>query len=54
MNRKMDIPKGFDVIRDEDIEQIITWADKEVNPLYPVPVIFGRDDFRKLIQSIRL
>lgn len=54
MNRKMEIPKGFDVIRDEDIEQIITWADKEVNPLYPVPVIFSREDFRQLIESIRL
>ncbi len=53
MNRKMDIPKGFDVIRDEDIDQIITWADKEVNPLYPVPVIFSREDFLRLIESIR-
>ena len=39
MNEKMDIPKGLDVINDEDVPQIIAWAMKEGNPLYPVPVI---------------
>jgi hypothetical protein len=54
MNRKMDIPKGFDCIREEDIDQIIKWADKEANPLYPVPVIWKYKDFRKLIDTIRI
>ena len=54
MKDKMNIPKGFDCIKDEDIEQIITWADAEANPLYPVPVIWNRNDFRKLIESIRI
>ena len=54
MKDKMSIPKGFDCIKDEDIEQIITWADAEANPLYPVPVIWNRNDFRKLIESIRI
>lgn len=53
-NSKMNIPKGFDCIKDSDIEQIITWADKEANPLYPVPVLWNRNDFRKLINSIRI
>ena len=52
-NRKMGIPDGFDMIRHEDIEQMITWAKKEANPLYPVPVIWAREDFRILIKSIR-
>ena len=52
-NAKMGLPDKFDVIRDEDIEQMITWAKKEANPLYPVPVIWGRKDFRRLIASIR-
>ena len=34
---KMDIPVHLDVIKDEDIPQIIAWASKEANPLYPVP-----------------
>ncbi len=54
MNERMNIPKGFDMIRDEDVPQIIAWADKEANPLYPVPVIWKEEDFRKLIASIRL
>lgn len=54
MNRKMGIPEGFDVIREEDIPKIIRWADKEANPLYPVPMVFGRIEFRELIERIRL
>ena len=53
MKEKMNIPKGFDCIKDEDIPQIIKWADKEANPLYPVPVIWGEEDFKRLLQTLR-
>jgi alcohol dehydrogenase class IV len=53
LKKEMDIPTGVDVIRDEDVEQIITWALKEANPLYPVPVIWDREDMRRLIAAIR-
>ena len=53
-NAAMGIPKGFDMIRDEDIDQMITWAKKEANPLYPVPVVWGRDALRRVIESIRI
>lgn len=52
-NAKMGLPETFDMIRDEDIEQMITWARKEGNPLYPVPVIWSRDDFRRFIETVR-
>ena len=52
-NAKMGLPSGFDVIKDEDIPQMIAWARKEANPLYPVPVVWGEKDFRRLIQAIR-
>ena len=52
-NAKMGLPDGFDVIRDEDIPQMIAWAKKEANPLYPVPVVWAEKDFRRLIESIR-
>ena len=52
-NEKMGLPDKFDVVKDEDIDQMITWAKKEANPLYPVPVVWGRVDFRNLIESIR-
>jgi len=54
MNERMGIPKGFDCIKDEDIPQIITWASGECNPLYPVPVIFSRQRFLKIIKRIKL
>ena len=52
-NAKMGLPDGFDVVRDDDIDQMITWAKREANPLYPVPVVWARKDFRRLIESIR-
>jgi len=52
-NKKMGLPDGFDVIREEDIPQMIRWARKEANPLYPVPVIWGEEDFRRLINTVR-
>ena len=52
-NAKMGIPGKFDMIQDKDIDLMITWAKKEANPLYPVPVVWGRKDFRRLIESVR-
>jgi alcohol dehydrogenase class IV len=54
MNERMGIPKGFDFIKDEDIPKIVQWADKESNPLYPVPVIFSQDRFRSVIETIQI
>lgn len=53
MKRDMQIPAGLDMIKDKDVDQIISWAMKEANPLYPVPVIWGRADFEKLLQKMR-
>ena len=49
----MGLPDSFDMIREEDIDQMIAWASKEANPLYPVPVVWSKKDFRRFIQSIR-
>ena len=53
MKKEMHIPDGIDCILDEDVEQIIDWAMAEANPLYPTPVIWEREDFRKLIDTLR-
>ncbi len=50
---KMGIPAGFDIIKEEDIPQIIKWASKEANPLYPVPVIWSNDEFRLLLTTLK-
>lgn len=52
-NEKMGLPNRFDVIQDPDIDQMISWAKKEANPLYPVPVIWQEADFRQLIETVR-
>jgi formate hydrogenlyase subunit 6/NADH:ubiquinone oxidoreductase subunit I len=54
MNRRMGIPKSFDCIKSEDIPQMIKWAWKESNPLYPVPVIYSKERFRRMIESLRI
>ena len=43
MNRALGIPEYFSCIRSEDLPQMAAWA--EANPVYPVPVIFGKEDF---------
>lgn len=53
LKAEMNIPVGIDCIRDEDIPQIIKWAMKEANPLYPVPQIWGEREFRALIDVVR-
>ena len=54
MNRRLGIPEGFACIRDGDMPQMAAWAAAEANPTYPVPVIYGTEDFLRIIEQIRL
>ena len=53
LNERMGIPNRFEMIEDRHIDQMITWARREANPLYPVPVIWSKKEFRALIESVR-
>ena len=53
MNRRMGIGTGFDCIREKDLPQMAAWADAEANPVYPVPVIYHRDDFIRILKQVR-
>lgn len=53
MNARMGIPDGFDFIREEDIDTMVSWALKEANPVYPVPVIYDRARCRRVIERLR-
>ena len=53
MKRAMDIPEYVEQIKDEDVEQIIKWAMKEANPLYPTPVLWKHDDFEEFLAKVR-
>ena len=52
-NERMGLPDHFDMVQEADMDRMITWAIKEANPLYPVPVIWGKKEFRQLLESIR-
>lgn len=52
MNARLGIPTGFSCIREEDLPQMAAWAAKEANPTYPVPVIYDRDRFIRVIRQV--
>lgn len=53
MNADMHIQDKFEFIEDKDIPQMIKWAMKEANPIYPVPVLWHEPEFQALIARIR-
>lgn len=52
MNARLGIPTGFSCIREEDLPQMAAWAAKEANPTYPVPVIYDRGRFIRVIRQV--
>jgi alcohol dehydrogenase class IV len=48
MNYKMDIPSKLDCVRKNDISEMAQLADREANPLYPVPVLWDAKELEKL------
>ena len=50
MNTRMGIPDHFDCIRSEDIPLMASWACREANPVYPVPVIYDQARFARVIE----
>ena len=53
LNEKMGIPAYPPVLKVEDMDQIAQWAYQEGNPLYPVPVVWSKDEFKQFILSLR-
>ena len=52
LNKNMNIPDGFDMIKEEDIPTIVARALKEGNPLYPVPKIMDKKDCEAVIRRL--
>ena len=48
MNRRMGIPEKFNCIKAEDIPAMARLADKEANPLYPVPTLWDNTELEAL------
>ncbi len=53
MNRRMNIPDGFDFIKNKDIPKMTKWACAEANPIYPVPVLYNEERYARVINKIR-
>ncbi len=52
LNDKMGIPKTIDGIKKEDIPHMAEHADKEANPLYPVPVLMDKKQLEKFYYEV--
>ena len=53
LNKKMNIPSRLEQIQEEDIPQLARTAEKEGNPLYPVPVLFTSKQLEKIYHEVK-
>ena len=53
INETYNIPKTFDFIKESDIPEMAKNADKEANPLYPVPKLMNAKELEKLYYKIK-
>ena len=52
LNKKFGIPEVVDKLKEVDIPLLASRAEKESNPLYPVPVIFSLEDFENIYKQM--
>ena len=52
LNKYMNIPESFDAIREEDIPHMVSYAEKEANPLYPVPVLMDKEELEYFYRAV--
>ena len=53
MNARMHIPENFDCIIDSDIREMSKLADREANPLYPVPVLWNAHELEEIYKAVK-
>lgn len=53
MNDSMGIPRCLPEIRTEDIPKLAAHADKEANPLYPVPRLMDRKELEEIYHQVK-
>lgn len=52
LNKKFGIPATIDKIKEEDIPEMSKNADKEGNPLYPVPKLMNAEELSKIYKKL--
>ena len=53
MNKKMNIPKKIEQIVESDISELAKTAEKEANPLYPVPLLLTAKQLEKIYFDLK-
>ena len=53
MNRLMNIPSSIPEMQEEDIPHLAKTAEKEANPLYPVPVLYTAKQLERIYLQIK-
>ena len=53
MNDSMQIPRKLEGIREEDIPCMAARADKEANPLYPVPILMDKNELMQFYYAVK-
>ena len=53
LNQKMNIEQGFSEIQEEDINSMASRAEKEANPLYPVPKLYSKEELAKIYLELK-
>ena len=52
LNRSMGIPDTLAEIRKEDIPEMARHAEREANPLYPVPRLMTRNELERFYYTV--
>lgn len=52
LNEKMNIQTKIPELQNKDLNTLVNAAYHEANPLYPVPVIFSKADFRRMYKKL--
>ena len=51
-NRTMGLPDKLEGVKAEDVHQLALFADREANPLYPVPVLMDRRELERFYYDV--
>ena len=52
LNKLLNIPEHLDVLQEKDVATIAQRANKEGNPLYPVPRVMDTDELAAIIRKV--
>lgn len=53
MNENLSIPERLPFIRKEDLDELVDYAYREANPLYPVPVLWEKEQLKNIYRQVK-